>query len=208
MAQYVLIGGGEIAQRETEKIDRLLLAMSGKPSPSILFFPTAAGDSSSYADTFREYFYSLGCTVVESAFLSRETREQTTEKLRRADIVYLGGGDTAKLLNTFKKRKLIDSLKEEANKGKIIAGISAGAIALGETALISEPGEDFAATDGWGLIRNFSCIPHFTARFDSVAADLMRFAPGNKIITIRDLEAVIIRTDPAGKVLGAEMVKA
>ena len=52
------------------------------------------------------------------------------EKISKANIIYIGGGDTIKLINEIKEYKLDILLNESYDKGTILVGISAGAILL------------------------------------------------------------------------------
>lgn len=52
MKTIVAIGGGEIARHETLAIDKEIIRLSGKKSPTVLFIPTASSDAQGYIDTF------------------------------------------------------------------------------------------------------------------------------------------------------------
>ncbi len=64
--KIIAIGGGEIGRPgypvETTKIDKEIIALSGKKIPRVLFIPTASGDSNGYTEVFNKYFGKrLGC---------------------------------------------------------------------------------------------------------------------------------------------------
>ena len=55
MKTIVAIGGGEIARHETLAIDKEIIRLSGKKSPTVLFIPTASSDAQGYIDAFTDY---------------------------------------------------------------------------------------------------------------------------------------------------------
>ena len=58
--QIVAVGGGEIGRPgylvETTKIDKEIIALTGKKSPRLLFIPTASSDSESYYEVVKKHF--------------------------------------------------------------------------------------------------------------------------------------------------------
>ncbi|MFP4424810.1 MAG: Type 1 glutamine amidotransferase-like domain-containing protein [Candidatus Woesearchaeota archaeon] len=126
MQPIILIGGGEIAQRETEQIDRLALAQGSR----VLFIPIAAFDSEGYTETFKRYYTSLGAQV-DVVYITKESDQEVIEKINNTDIVYLSGGDTQNLISNFKPSFI------QAIRKKTIVGISAGALALSKRCLLT-----------------------------------------------------------------------
>jgi len=130
----VAIGGGEIGRPgypiETHKIDEEIIRLSGKVHPILLFIPTASGDSESYYQLIENYFGKrMGCkTDVLYLIKDKPTRSEIERKLSEADIVYVGGGNTLRMLKTWRRYGVDKLLKKEAKKGKILCGVSAGAI--------------------------------------------------------------------------------
>ncbi len=58
----IAIGGGELRELETLKLDELIVRETGKSNPVALFIPTASDDSQRYCDTFRNIYHDhLGC---------------------------------------------------------------------------------------------------------------------------------------------------
>ena len=131
----MLIGGGEIGKGETSyetvNIDQEIVRMSGVSHPHFLFIGFANDYAESYYEIIKKNFKKLGCTT---SFLKKKNclhnPELVVEKINQADIIYLGGGDTLKLLETLKEFGIDYLLQEAFNRGCVLAGISAGAIAL------------------------------------------------------------------------------
>ena len=115
---------------ETEQIDKEIIALSGKENPKLLFIPTASSDSKGYIRVVKKYFGKrLGCKVdslnlIEGVFSCKELEN----KIFSADIVYVGGGNTYKMLKIWKRNNVDNILKKAWEKGKIISGLSAGAV--------------------------------------------------------------------------------
>ncbi|MBP6929412.1 MAG: Type 1 glutamine amidotransferase-like domain-containing protein [Candidatus Moranbacteria bacterium] len=126
----IAIGGGELKDLETLPIDRTIIQLSRKKSPRVLFIPTASNDSFGYWETFQAvYGKKLGCKT-DVLFLVREklAYEEIEKKILAADIVYVGGGNTLRMLRIWRKYGVDLLLRRAYEKGIILSGLSAGAI--------------------------------------------------------------------------------
>ena len=135
MKKLMLIGGGETGRGtttyETKEIDEEVVKMTGKENPNFLFVGLASSFSDSYFDTIKKIYKELGCTPVylkKKNILNNPDIVET--KIKEADIIYICGGDTVKLVNDVKEYKIDVLLKEAYEKGTVLAGMSAGAILL------------------------------------------------------------------------------
>jgi len=129
MKKIVAIGGGEIANRETEKIDRLILNLTEKEHPKILFIPTASSDAQGYWKTFDDYFSSLGAKPSVLKLVNDPPSQDIIEnEILSADAIYVGGGNTQKMLQIWKDTGTDKVLKDAYEKGIVMSGLSAGAI--------------------------------------------------------------------------------
>lgn len=127
MGKIVAIGGGEIYWGETRAIDEYIVRLSGKPSPRLLFIPTASGDTESYIDVVKRVYGELGCTV-DALCLIREsyTDAEIRGKIFSADIIYVGGGDTETMMKKWAEFSVDTYLREAYQRGIILSGLSAG----------------------------------------------------------------------------------
>ncbi|MGV8151495.1 MAG: Type 1 glutamine amidotransferase-like domain-containing protein [Candidatus Nanoarchaeia archaeon] len=132
--KIVAIGGGEIGRPgykiETRKIDEEIIRLSGKKNPLVLLIPTASGDHPLYFETFKKYYGGiLGCKT-DALYLIKEkyTQSQIEDKIMNADIIYVGGGNTLRMLKAWRKLGVDNILEKAGNNGKILCGVSAGAI--------------------------------------------------------------------------------
>jgi len=188
-----LIGGGEISRRETIKIDKEIIKASGGKNASVLFFPTAAGESDGYIKGFSKYYSSLGCAKIESIKLNQESLKEAREKIFRASIIYLGGGSTELLIDVFKKKKIIPALKEFLEKGGILVGMSAGAVALGEVSILSEIEEDLKFGKGFGFLPNFIFLPHYEKKYKGKVFLIKKRFPQKTVFLLPEKTAVYIK---------------
>ena len=110
--------------------------------------------------------------------------DRLKEQLKNADVMYMRGGSTAKLLNELTKTSSIDKLVD----GKTIAGSSAGAYAICKYSLSNESGE---FRDGLGLL-NLKCYCHYKDSEEENLKKLLKYKETLPIITLRDCKWVTI----------------
>ncbi len=126
--RIIAIGGGDVGAGETLAIDKEIIRQSGKSNPHVLFIPTASDDSEDYAASVRSTYEGEGCTVDVLRLLSTDTRESAKEKLAIADLIYVGGGNTKKMLEVWRAAGLDKMLADFIAQDKPVSGLSAGAI--------------------------------------------------------------------------------
>ena len=129
MKVIVPIGGGEISLRSTIEIDKYIVSLLNKETKKVLFIPTASGDMPSYIERFTNLYKELGCEV-DSLLLSKtENDNLIRSKIFSSDIIYIGGGNTARMMRIFKRTHVNEYLKLAYERGIILTGLSAGAMA-------------------------------------------------------------------------------
>ena len=165
------IGGGEIGRKgyqiETTSIDKEIIRLSGKKHPKFLFIPTASKDSKTYIDLAKKHFsVRLGCyfdsLCVVKEFLSQRV---IARKILGADIIYVGGGNTMKMMQIWRRFGIDKLLRQAYNRGKVMSGLSAGAICwfrygLSDSRLFQKgKSKDYMRVRGLGLV-NLTVSPH------------------------------------------------
>lgn len=120
----VAIGGGSIENGETQLIDEELIGLSPKRNPRALFIPTASVDAPDYVESFKRSYERLGCQV--DALLLHSNDDPL--KIRDADLIYVGGGNTKMMVALWQERGVDKLLKEHLDSGKPAGGLSAGAL--------------------------------------------------------------------------------
>ncbi len=171
MKKIIAIGGGEIGRPgypiETTKIDKEIIKLTGKKNPKLLFIPTASSDSESYSEIVKKYFgKKLGCKV-DVLYLIKEklSKKEIEKKVFDSDIVYVGGGNTLKMMKVWRKNGLDKILKQAYKKGIVLSGLSAGSICWfkwgnSDSKKLANPMTDAIKVSGLGLINALHC-PHY-----------------------------------------------
>ncbi|MFA7253308.1 MAG: peptidase E [Patescibacteria group bacterium] len=132
--KIVAIGGGEIGRAgysvETTTIDKEIIRLTGKKHPKLLFLPTASGDSVGYFEDIENHFgKELGCkTDVLNLIKDKPSFDQIKTIIYNSDIVYVGGGNTLRMMKIWRRLGIDEILKEAYEKGIVMSGVSAGAI--------------------------------------------------------------------------------
>ncbi len=176
--KIVAIGGGECGRMtgnggqkpyETSGIDEEIIRLSGRERPNFLLLAHAqltngAEAEKNYYETLQRIYGGLyGCTCrwLKSSDLSAAP-EKTREYVEWADIVYEGGGDTAAMMGLWRKSDFDKTLKSAWEAGKVMCGISAGAIcwfALGNTGVSGYKEKEINKIEGLGFV-NAYFSPH------------------------------------------------
>lgn len=129
MKAIIPIGGGEISLKSTLKIDEYIVSLVTSETKKVLFIPTASGDMVSYIERFKAHYESLGCEVDTLLLSQTQNDNLIRSKIFSSNIIYIGGGNTARMMRIFKRNKVNEYLLKAYEKGIILTGLSAGAMA-------------------------------------------------------------------------------
>ena len=175
MGGIVAIGGGAIRTLATEPLDREIVLLSGKTRPHALLIPTASSDASDYSPAFdRVYGKRLGCTT-DVLYLLGSTPDprMVREKIDRADIIYVGGGNTLMMMRRWRHLGVDALLRAAFGRGAVMCGVSAGAICWFERghsdsmAYYNPDDWKYIAVTGLGLVKGIAC-PHYNSHTNGV----------------------------------------
>ena len=129
------MGGGENGRPgkpyEIKIFDEEIVKMTGKKNPDLLFIAftqKSAEGAENYYDIIKKNFSNLGCNCEHLREIDIKDMSVVRKKISNADIIYVGGGNTLRLMNILRKYKIDSLIKEVGEKGTILCGISAGAI--------------------------------------------------------------------------------
>lgn len=172
MGKIVAMGGGELRDSETRGLDAQVVEMTGKRRPRALFIPTASSDATGYWDTFQtQYGQALGCeTDVLYLLRQRPPAQQIAAKIAAADLIYVGGGNTLRMMKLWRRLGVDELLRQAHERGVVLSGLSAGAICWfaggmsDSRAFSTEPGEawDYIRVRGLEFFKLLYC-PHVDA---------------------------------------------
>jgi len=158
MRQIIAMGGGGFwMEPENPLLDQYLIEASPVENPTVCFLPTACGDSHERIELFYRAFNSLPCRPIHLS-LYRQVAER--EKIiRESDIIYVGGGNTRFMLAIWKSCGMDKLLQEAWESGKVLCGLSAGAICWFEEGLTDSNGP-LEPLKCLGFLKG-SCAPHY-----------------------------------------------
>ena len=177
--RIVGISGGDL--QSTDSLNRYALQLTEIDCPNVLFVPTASDDEEGYIEKIEKYYDGLGCRV-DVLYLCDYPDSETviSEKIDRADLIYIGGGDTESMLCSWKKYGVDRKLLEACAAGKVLTGISAGlicwfAFGCSDSDYFKDPNHwDFKFVEGLGLFPLMVC-PHYDEegrnRFDAMLTE-------------------------------------
>jgi cyanophycinase len=189
-----LVGGAE--WQEGCAFDAELLAASG--GGEVLVLPTAAAyeHPDRAVDTARSWFAGLGGTVRELPVLARAdaSDEATAATVRAARFVYLSGGSPLHLRSVLKETPVWDALVAAWENGAVVAGSSAGAMALCDPMVDPRGG---ALTVGLGLVENLAVVPHADGDVASHHRRTLELA-GDDLVVAAIAERTALLRDPDG----------
>ena len=208
MKTIIAIGGGELRERTTMKIDEYIASLAkahaGENRANALFIPTASHDYMPYYNTFHKVYtgtFNIKTDVALTVFKEPDM-EKMRAKFEKADMIYVGGGDTVFMMEHWKQSGLLALIKDAYERGVIIAGLSAGAICwfsdiyTDSTAALGD-GDKYAMFEGLNWVKG-KISPHYGARmldFDKIVCYNLGCAYG-----IEDDAALVIKD---GEIVGS-----
>jgi dipeptidase E len=128
------------------------------------------------------------------------SKKEIEDKVFNSDIVYVGGGNTMKMLEVWKKKGVEKILKKAWEQGMIISGLSAGAVCWFE--YFSSDSKKFVdGKECFEMIKlkglrwiPFSYCPHFdTEKKRKPHLKAMMKEIGKTAIAVEDCCAIVIR---------------
>ena len=180
-------------ENETLAIDRAAIFEAGGSRAKVLFFPTAAYNSDDYIKIFSDYYMGLGVMSVDSAKIGNEKTDLIINKIRHSDLIYLGGGNTKKIIEDFVNNNLVNEVISFLDGGGVLVGISAGAMCLSATAVVSEYNDKLNVMAGLNIINNFVIVAHYDLCDEKNLKILKHMYPNKKVVAIPEKEALFIK---------------
>jgi cyanophycinase-like exopeptidase len=110
------------------------LRLTRKEAPAALYIGAASGDDDSFGTALCALIAAAGADDVIWPKLAVRSRDWSAARkaLERVDFVFVGGGDVEAGMDVLHRAKLVADLRRAAARGVVFAGMSAGAIMLGE----------------------------------------------------------------------------
>jgi aminopeptidase N len=162
--QIIAIGGGGFGRNPNHrKIEKYILELTGKEKPNVVFFPTASAENQAYIIQFYKCFTKMSCEPSHVTFFQRTPRLDSI--INKADVIYVGGGNTKSMLAVWQEWKLDKLLLKAYNNGKILCGVSAGAICWFEQGITDSWASNLNVMDCLGFLPEMAC-PHYQEEKD------------------------------------------
>ena len=176
MTGLIALVGGDEFRPGCEEMDHAILSATGVERPSLLVVPTAAADQNPQkaASNGVAYFSGLGADAAALMVLNEAdaSDQALLSPVDSADVVYLTGGNPAHLLDTLAASLLLQKINQALERGAMLAGSSAGAVAMGSWMRFRN------WTKALGLVPGVATLPHHERSDpDTVAKELLDSAP-------------------------------
>jgi dipeptidase E len=170
----------------------------------VLFIPYALYDRDAYAATARERFQKMGYKL-DSIHTAANPRQAVNE----TDALFIGGGNTFRLLKALYDHDLLSAIRLRANTGMPYIGSSAGANVAGPTIKTTKdmPILQPPSFDALGLVP-FQISPHFldpdpnsTHMGETQEERIIQFLEENDTTVAGLREGAIVRVENGSTVL-------
>lgn len=186
MGKIVAIGGG-FGGKYADFLVRHILEISGKEKPNFLTIPTTCYDN--FDTSMYSRFFNWGCEA-DALFLTRDymTEELIAEKIRKADVIHVPGGNLRFVSEVWKRTHADKYLKEAYEQGKVLFGSSSGSMCwFNEGIDDCGPENEFMFVDCLGLLPYCNC-PHY---------DSEGWQYFNKVVNTRKISSIACENDAA-----------
>ena len=155
----IAIGGGGFGGSPGQGIiEQYILNQARKKRPKICFIPTATGDNEAYKVNFYSTFTKLDCEPTHLDFFKRTP--DLKKLILNQDVIFVGGGNTKSMLAVWKEWKLDKILKEAYRNGKVMSGVSAGAICWFQNGITDSWASELKIMPCLNFVRG-TCCPHY-----------------------------------------------
>lgn len=136
MRKPVMLMAGQIGSRHfgTRPYLAEALRLTQKDRPSALYIGAASDDDESFGTALCALIEAAGAKDVAWPKLAKRRTNGPAARtaIARVDFVFVGGGDVEAGMDVLRRAGVVDELHAAAARGAVFAGMSAGAIMLGE----------------------------------------------------------------------------
>jgi len=192
----LVLNGGDEFKPGNEEQDKLLVT-SAKNAPAYVV-PTAAARQGpeEAVDHARKWFRSLGLTLDELPVLkpADAKSKELAQRARGGGFFYLVGGDPGLVAQVLRDSRVWDAIVEAWLGGAVLAGSSAGAMAMCEHTLIRAAWPDRSnrrPTGALGLVPGIAVLPHFETFGHRWIESARRELPGVTLLGIDERSAAV-----------------
>ena len=210
-----LVGSGEYTDAMLET-DEALLATVGGASASVVLLPTAAGLEANGPAYWNNlglgHFRKLGVTDIRPSLVldhASASDPKQVELLRGADFYYFSGGNPTHVTDSLRDTPAWEVISQAQREGAVMAGCSAGAMAMSGYSLPLRQlisGLVTGAPGDWrpalGTVPSVVVFPHFDRLPGGLSEPTLRrlshAAPTGVALVGVDEDTALTRLDPPG----------
>lgn len=187
---------------EVKPFDQEIINMTGKKNPNYLFIGLTQADLKVADDYYKHMRLNFGTILDCKCDYLRETEidkpEIVENKFAWADIIYVGGGNTLRLMNLLRRHKIDKKLKEAGEQGKVLCGVSAGAICWcnfgnSDSRKFTSNSTQLIKVTGLGFLNVLYC-PHYDAE-TARQEDLKRMMKNTKGVAVAFENCTALKVD-------------
>lgn len=189
-------GSGEVAKKSTIKFGSVI----DKTKP-LLYVPLAM-ESYRYDSCLEWIRKEMSLIDVTNIDMVTSAKDLAGKNLNNYCAIYIGGGNTYKLLKDIKDSGSLKKIQQYINNDGIIFGGSAGAIIFGkdiDSCKTQDPNDvQLAETQGFDVLSGYSLLCHLN-RNDGIKFNrdknseyLIEFSKDNKIIYLPDDDTIFV----------------
>lgn len=160
----LLEGGGNLAGTD---VVRRFVALAGGAGSNLVVIPTAIADSQFTAQALArcerrsaQIFAVLRVTCLDARDRVEANSALFIETVRRADGVWIYGGDEERLVDRYVGTKTVAALQAVLDRDGVVGGTSAGAMILASYI----PVRGSLPVSAFGFLHNATIAPHYTQR--------------------------------------------
>jgi len=169
---YIYFLGGNERYDTENPLFRKMIERAGEEDARIVIIPTASSQPESTAEFFKKFFRKFGPSDVRILWILDErdaSNRRYIRALEDATCVFFTGGDQERIIKVIRKTRFHETLLNKLDEDVVIAGTSAGAMALTDICIIDSRNmglEDGDVTWDYGLdlIRGVIVDTHFIER--------------------------------------------
>ena len=196
-----LSGGGSGKQNHFAYINFFRIIDKSKP---ILYIPLAM-ESTMYKSCYNWFKNEINSYNFDKFEMAKSSLELSKLDLNNYSALFIGGGNTYKLLSELKENNNINKIKKYLLNGGIVYGGSAGAIIFGKDIdgckLMDEKND--VNTEGLNFINNYSLLCHFNNNNLKLNKKyLTTYSKKNKLLFLPE-EDVLVISDNSIKIIGS-----
>lgn len=196
----VFINGGG-AGKQTVRALRRLNEVVDHDLPC-LYIPLAM-EEDKYDDCYKWISGELANVDIPSIEMVRSAEELSCKRLSEYSFIFIGGGNTFRLLHEIRRAGMFEPIHEYLKNGGVAFGGSAGAIIFGEDLESCKLDDDnkvgLTETEGFDVLHGISFLCHFTNRseeHDGRSEEyLLKISGHRKVIALPEEDTLFLNED-------------